>query len=69
MWPLVLKHRLQDVHGTVNQLLINLVPSLVMTFTKNVIITLLYKEYLTGFVNIKLLSVDIFTYRYSLKVS
>jgi len=57
-------------YGTVSQLLLNLVPFIVMVFTKkNVIITSLHKEYLTDSVKIKLPSVDIFIYRYLLKVS
>jgi len=38
-------------------------------FYKNVISMSLHKEYLTDSVKIKLLSVNIFTYGYSLKVS
>ena len=56
-------------YGTVNQLLINLVPFTVMIFTKNVIITSLHKEFLTDSVEIKSPSVDIFTCGYSPKVS
>jgi len=36
---------------------------------KNIIITSLHKDYVTDSVKIKLLSVDIFTYVYALKVS
>ena len=43
--------------------------ALLYDFYKNVIIMSLHKEYLTNSVKIKLLSVDIFTYGYSLKVS
>jgi len=42
---------------------------LLYDFYKNVIIMSLHKEYLTDSVKIKLLSVDIFIYGYSLKVS
>jgi len=40
-----------------------------MIFYKNVIITLLHRDSLTDSVEIKLPSVGIFTYGYSLKVS
>ena len=43
--------------------------ALLYDFYKNIIIMSLHKEYLTNSVKIKLLSVDIFTYSYSLKVS
>jgi len=48
-------------YGTVNQLLVNVVPFIVMIFTKKVMITSLQKEYSTESV--------IYTYEYSLKVS
>ena len=55
-------------YGTVNLLLINLVPFIVMIFTKKVIVMSLHKERLTDSVKIELRSVDIFIYRYTLKV-
>jgi len=53
------------------ELNIDLLPktALLYDFYKNVIIMSPHKEYLTYSVKIKLLSVDIFTYGYSLKVS
>jgi len=67
------KHRLQDVYATVlwhcQSAADQSCPIHCYDFYKNITITSLHKEYLTDSVKIKLPSVGIFTYRYSLKVS